>query len=47
MSGFSQGVGIGIVIALIYSCAAVSLWWGSKLVRDNEDYTPGRMISVS
>ena len=47
MTGLSQGVGIGIVFALIYICTAVSLWWGSKLVREDDDYTPGRMIAVS
>lgn len=43
-----SGVGLGVVYASIYTSTALSLWWGTHLVRTQlENYLPGKTVIVS
>lgn len=41
------GAGMGAVFFFIFGVYALAFWYGSKLVREEEAYTAGRMIIVS
>ena len=45
-TGVVSGMGLGFFFAAIYGSSALSLWWDSKLVREDDDYTAGKMVSV-
>ncbi|ELU01162.1 hypothetical protein CAPTEDRAFT_219712 [Capitella teleta] len=44
--GAIGGGGMGFIFFIIFSCYALTFWYGSKLVREEEAYTPGIMLIV-
>ena len=46
-TGIITGLGIGFFHATMYLSNAVAVYWGSKLVREDDDYSPGRMLTVN
>jgi len=44
--GVVAGCGMGFFFFVIFASYALAFWYGGKLVRE-EDYTPGRMLTVS
>jgi len=44
--GLASGAGMGFFFFVIFGTYALAFWYGGKLVRE-EDYTPGRMLTVS
>uniref|UniRef100_X2B039 Bile salt export pump n=1 Tax=Capitella teleta TaxID=283909 RepID=X2B039_CAPTE len=44
--GAIGGGGMGVIFFIIFSCYALAFWYGSKLVREEEAYTPGVMLIV-
>ena len=44
--GLIAGGGMGMFFFIIFAVYALAFWYGGKLVRE-EDYTPGRMLTVS
>ena len=45
--GGSSGLWYGVMMFSIYCVYGLSFWYGSKLVREDDDYTPGIMLTVS
>ncbi|KAJ0110910.1 hypothetical protein Patl1_00782 [Pistacia atlantica] len=43
--GFAAGLGLGLIIALIYCSYALAVWYGGRLIL-NEGYTGGRVLNV-
>ncbi|KAJ0110909.1 hypothetical protein Patl1_00783 [Pistacia atlantica] len=43
--GFAAGLGLGLIIALIYCSYALAVWFGGRLIL-NEGYTGGRVLNV-
>ena len=46
-TGIASGMGLGFSFAAVYGSSALGLWYGSKLVREDDDYTAGKMVTVS
>ena len=46
-TGVANGVGFGSAYAVIYGACGLTLWYGSKLIREDDGYTPGKMLAVS
>ena len=46
-TGIITGLGIGFVYAVSYLSNVVAVYSGSKLVREDDTYLPGRMLTVS
>ena len=44
--GIYGGRGMGFFFFVMFGSYALAFWYGGKLVRE-EDYTPGRMMTVS
>ncbi|KAJ0053287.1 hypothetical protein Pint_00768 [Pistacia integerrima] len=43
--GFAAGLGLGLLIAIIYCSYALAVWFGGRLIL-NEGYTGGRVLNV-
>ena len=37
---------MGVIYFIIFACYALAFWYGSKLVREEEHYTAGVMLTV-
>ena len=46
-TNMASGFGLGLIFAMIYTGSALILWYGSKLVRENDAYAPGDVFVVS
>uniref|UniRef100_A0A2K6G391 Bile salt export pump n=1 Tax=Propithecus coquereli TaxID=379532 RepID=A0A2K6G391_PROCO len=44
--GIVMGFFTGYVWCLIFFCYALAFWYGSKLVLDEEEYTPGALVQI-
>ena len=44
--GIVMGFFTGFMWCLIFLCYALAFWYGSKLVLDDEEYTPGALVQV-
>ena len=44
--GIVMGFFTGFMWCLIFLCYALAFWYGSKLVLDDEEYTPGVLVQV-
>ncbi|ELU12562.1 hypothetical protein CAPTEDRAFT_117973, partial [Capitella teleta] len=42
----ASGGGMGMIYFIIFACYALAFWYGSKLVREEEHYTAGVMLTV-
>ena len=42
-----NGAGMGAVFLVIFAVYAMAFWYGSKLVREDDNYTAGNMLIVS
>ena len=38
---------MGLIFFIIFCCYALAFWYGSKLVREDDAYTPGVMLIAS
>jgi len=45
--GIISGAGMGFLFFIFFATYALAFWYGGKLVREEEHYTPGRMLIVS
>ena len=43
----ASGAGMGVIYFIMFACYALAFWYGSKLVREEEAYTAGVMLTVS
>lgn len=41
------GLAMGMIFLIIFCTYALAFWYGSKLVREDDAYTAGRMLIVS
>ncbi|XP_027629646.1 bile salt export pump isoform X3 [Tupaia chinensis] len=44
--GIVMGFFTGYVWCIIFCCYALAFWYGSKLVLDEEEYTPGTLVQI-
>lgn len=44
--GMVMGFFTGYMWCLIFLCYALAFWYGSSLVLDEEEYTPGTLVQV-
>ncbi|KAF4026409.1 hypothetical protein G4228_018624, partial [Cervus hanglu yarkandensis] len=44
--GIVMGFFTGFMWCLIFLCYALAFWYGSKLVLDDEEYTPGALVQI-
>lgn len=42
----ASGGGMGVIYFIMFACYALAFWYGSKLVREEEAYTAGVMLTV-
>ena len=45
--GIISGGAMGLIYLIIFCTYCLAFWYGSKLVREEEAYTPGVMLIVS
>ena len=45
--GVMNGIGIALMMFVLFCTYALAFWYGSKLVREDDNYTAGTMLIVS